>query len=175
MAVTREQQRETDKQVLTYMRQLTSEGDQPTTISTSATAKKLGLGRTALVTSLARLSRRNLLDYETGYGTITVVASQDGTPVRQAVDTRPHTQQTRFTCKHCGASGHNDEALYCWRCGKELRTPDEILFAKFSAIMARFPLMYGANTVQADQDIRVLREVANKAFSKKEANTHDEG
>lgn len=168
MAVTREQQRETDKQVLTYMRQLTSEGDQPTTISTNATAKKLGLGRTALVTSLARLSRRNLLDYETGYGTITVVASQDGTPVRQAVDTRPHPQQTRFACKHCGAVGHHDEALYCWRCGKELRTPDEVLSAKFSAIMARFPVMYGANTAQADQDIRVLREIANKAFGKKE-------
>jgi hypothetical protein len=62
--------------------------------------------------------------------------------------------------------GHHDEALYCWRCGKELRTPDEVLFAKFSAIMARFPVMYGANTTQADQDIRILREVANKAFKK---------
>lgn len=169
MAVTREQQRENDKQVLTYMRSLTSEADQPTTLNMSATAKTLGLGRGALVASLSRLSKRSLLDYETGYGTITVVVSQEGTPVKQAVDPRPHVQQTRFACKHCGATGHNDEALYCWRCGKELRTPDEVLFAKFSAIMARFPVMYGSNTTQADQDIRVLREVANKAFCKKEA------
>ena len=166
MAMTKEKQFDTDTTTLRTLRTLIP-GDAPMTFKKTELAERINTTVPRLAGSLARLASKSLIDFETGRGTVTIIVSHNGAAVREIrqAPARKHP----CTCMACGATGHNDEALYCWKCGKPLRTPEEILRDKFAAVLARFPSLYGGNTEQADRDMRVLREVADLAFTKKGA------
>ena len=163
MALNKETQFTIDTTTLSALRKIIP-SDTPMTFSKSNLAERLNTTVSRLTGSLARLSSRSLIDYETPErGSITICVSHDGSPVR---DSAP-AHKRALVCRSCGAIGHNDEAMFCWKCGGALRTHDEVLMHKFSAIMARFPRLYGANVQQADEDVTCLREIADMAFSKK--------
>lgn len=160
MALSKEKQFSVDTNTLSSLRGLIP-SDAPMTFTKSNLAEQLNTTVPRLTGSLARLSSRSLIDYETtGRGTITICVSHNGAPVRESAP----APKRALVCRACGAIGHNDEAMFCWKCGKPLRTHEEVLKNKFSAIMARFPRLYGANVQQADDDMGVLREIYDRAF-----------
>lgn len=167
MAMTREKQFAIDTATLSALRGIITD-DTPTAFRKAELAERLNVTIPQLTGSLTRLASRSLIDFETsGRGALTIIVSHNGSPVHESG--RTPARRMACVCKACGAVGHNDEALFCWKCGKPLRTPEDILRDKFAAVLARFPSLYGGNTEQADRDMRVLREVAELAFAKKGA------
>ncbi len=163
--MTKDKQFAIDTAVLSALRGLTAD-DQPLTVKKAALAERSGVTVPQLMGALARLASRSLVDYETvERGSLTVIVSHNGSPVRESAP----VPSRKCVCRKCGAVGHNDEAMFCWRCGSELWTAEEILRNKFAALLSRFPRLYGANVKQADEDMQVLREVADLAFAKKGA------
>ncbi len=165
MAMTKENQFSTDTITLRTLRTLIP-GDAPMTFKKTELAERINTTVPRLTGSLTRLASKSLIDFETsGRGALTIIVSHNGSPVRES--TSAPARKRACVCKACGAVGHNDEALFCWKCGRPLRTPEELLKSKFSEVLSRFPRLYGANVEQADKDMQVLREVADLAFAKK--------
>lgn len=162
MAMTKENQFTTDTITLRTLRELIP-GDAPMTFRKSELAERMNTTAPRLAGSLARLASKSLIDFESSQrGCLTILVSHNGSPVRESRSAP--ARKRACTCKACGAVGHNDEALFCWKCGKPLRSPEELLKERFSGVLARFPRLYGSNTEQADADMRVLVEVGKLAF-----------
>ena len=158
MALTKEKQFAMDAETLSALRELIP-GDTPMTFKTAKLAERINTTVPRLTGSLARLSSRSLIDYETERGSVTIFVSHSGQPVQHQ-----SARRTPLVCRECGAVGHNDEAVFCWKCGKPLRTPEQLLKDKFSAVLSRIPALYGANVKQADADMQVLVEIGSLAF-----------
>ena len=71
-------------------------------------------------------------------------------------------------CPKCGTLASNEQKAYCWRCGQQLKTKDEMLQDGFRKVIARLPQMYpSAKTEVLDEDLAALWAVYERAFGKR--------
>lgn len=172
--ISNEKKRDTDKQVLTALR-AKADGDGFSRVRMTSFSHELGLSYSAVKSSMGRLSSRGLIEVEAAGDKRTdglLVAVDMGSAARkdQAEVVVPITTvpRTLRKCPKCGTLASNEQAAYCWRCGQQLKSKDEMLQDGFRKVIARLPQMYpSAKTYVLDEDLAALWAVYERAFGKR--------
>lgn len=172
--ISNEKKRDIDKQVLTTLR-AKADGDGFSRVRMKSFSHELDLSYSAVKSSMGRLSSRGLIEVEAAGdkrtdGLLVAVdmgsaARKDQTEVVVPVVAAPRPLRK---CPKCGTLASNEQAAYCWRCGQQLKSKDEMLQDGFRKVIARLPQMYpSAKTEVLDEDLAALWAVYERAFGKR--------
>ena len=172
--ISNEKKRAINKAVLTALR-ARADADGLARVKTRALADELGLSYSTIKTSMERLKSMSLIEVEAASekrtdGLLVAVdmgsaARKDQTEVVVPIVTAPRPLRK---CPKCGTLASNEQAAYCWRCGQQLKSKDEMLQDGFRKVIARLPQMYpSAKTEVLDEDLSALWAVYERAFGKR--------